>query len=257
MFFYSIFYLALLFVALLIDRSSCDTMTTEGDPCHVHLDHHRPHGPHAGGRCGRKGQIRPPRFAPGCAEIGTALFAAPCDTTRPLPTGLTATGHLSVARLHAAVRAAALERLRRHHGRFEKLSAAGSRTPGHPEYGYTPGVETTTGPLGQGFGNAVGMALAERMLAARYNRPGYDIVDHYTYVLASDGDMMEGIASEAASIAGHLKLHKLIVIYDDNKITIDGSTDLAFTESVADRFKAYGWSVETMTAMTWRPSRPP
>ncbi len=122
----------------------------------------------------------------------------------------------------------------------------GSRTPGHPEYGYTPGVETTTGPLGQGFGNAVGMALAKRMLAARYNRPGYDIVDHYTYVLASDGDMMEGIASEAASIAGHLKLHKLIVIYDDNKITIDGSTDLAFTQSVADRFKAYGWSVETV-----------
>src|SRR5690606_15737127 len=114
------------------------------------------------------------------------------------------------------------------------------------EYGVTPGVETTTGPLGQGIANAVGMALAERMLAARFNRPGYEIVDHYTYVLASDGDMMEGVASEAASLAGHLKLHKLIVIYDDNKITIDGSTDLAFTESVADRFKAYGWSVETV-----------
>jgi transketolase len=119
----------------------------------------------------------------------------------------------------------------------------GSKTPGHPEYGLTPGVEATTGPLGQGFGNAVGMAIAERALGARLNRPGYEIIDHYTYVLASDGDLMEGVASEAASLAGTLELGKLIVLYDDNGITIDGSTDLAFTEDVAARFRAYGWHV--------------
>ena len=105
----------------------------------------------------------------------------------------------------------------------------------------TPGVETTTGPLGQGLGNAVGMALAERMLAARF---GDELVDHRTYVLASDGDMMEGVASEAASLAGHLGLGKLIVLYDDNRITIDGTTELSFTEDVARRFEAYGWDVQ-------------
>ena len=120
----------------------------------------------------------------------------------------------------------------------------GSQTPGHPEYGHTAGVETTTGPLGQGFGNAVGMAIAEKHLAARFNRPGYEIIHHHTYVLASDGDLMEGVASEAASIAGHLELGKLIVFYDDNKITIDGSTELAFSEDVAKRFEAYGWHVQ-------------
>ncbi|MFH1723790.1 MAG: transketolase [Elusimicrobiota bacterium] len=120
----------------------------------------------------------------------------------------------------------------------------GSRTPGHPEPGLTPGVETVTGPLGQGLGNAVGMALAERWLAARYNRPGHEIVDHVTYVLASDGDMMEGISSEAASLAGHLRLGKLIVVYDDNKISIEGGTSLAFTEDVGARFKAFGWAVQ-------------
>lgn len=125
--------------------------------------------------------------------------------------------------------------------RFRQL---GSKTAGHPEYGLTPGVETTTGPLGQGFANAVGMAIAERMLAARYNRPGYEIFNHYTYVLAGDGCMMEGITSEAASLAGHLKLDRLIVFYDDNDISIEGSTDLAFTESVPDRFRAYGWHVQ-------------
>ncbi len=120
----------------------------------------------------------------------------------------------------------------------------GSKTPGHPEYGHTPGVETTTGPLGQGLANAVGFALAEAHLAAVFNRPNYPIVDHYTYVIASDGDMMEGIAHEAASLAGHLKLHKLIVLYDSNRISIDGSTDLTFTEDVGMRFQAYGWHVQ-------------
>lgn len=119
-----------------------------------------------------------------------------------------------------------------------------SKTPGHPECGHTSGVETTTGPLGQGFGNAVGMAIAEKHLAARFNRPNHAIVDHHTYVLASDGDLMEGVAAEASSIAGHLELGKLIVFYDDNEITIDGSTELAFSEDVAKRFEAYGWHVQ-------------
>ncbi|MBW1724499.1 MAG: transketolase, partial [Deltaproteobacteria bacterium] len=119
----------------------------------------------------------------------------------------------------------------------------GSKTPGHPELGYTPGVETTTGPLGQGFANAVGMAMAERHLAARFNRDEHEIVDHYTYVMCGDGDMMEGISSEAASLAGHLSLGRLICIYDDNKISIEGSTDICFTEDVALRFKAYNWHI--------------
>ncbi len=119
-----------------------------------------------------------------------------------------------------------------------------SQTPGHPEYGDTPGVETTTGPLGQGIANAVGMAMAEAHLAARYNRPGHEIVDHHTYVIASDGDMMEGVASEACSLAGHLGLGKLIVLYLDNSITIDGGTDLAFSENTGLRFDAYGWHVQ-------------
>ncbi|WP_053958451.1 transketolase [Sulfobacillus thermosulfidooxidans] len=117
----------------------------------------------------------------------------------------------------------------------------GSKTPGHPEYGHTPGVETTTGPLGQGFATGVGMAMAERYLAARYNRPDFPIIDHYTYAIVSDGDLMEGISSEAGSLAGHLKLNKLIYLYDDNHISIEGSTDIAFSENVLERFDAYGW----------------
>jgi len=117
----------------------------------------------------------------------------------------------------------------------------GSRTPGHPENHITPGVEVTTGPLGQGISNAVGMAIAEAHLAAKFNRPGFSVLDHYTYVIASDGDLMEGVASEACSLAGHLGLGKLIVLYDDNHISIDGSTDLAFTEDRMGRFSAYGW----------------
>ena len=119
-----------------------------------------------------------------------------------------------------------------------------SLTPGHPEYGETPGVETTTGPLGQGIGTAVGMAMAEAHLAARFNTPGHEIVNHYTYVIASDGDMMEGVASEACSLAGHLGLGRLIVIYLDNQVTIDGATDLAFSENTGLRFDAYGWHVQ-------------
>jgi transketolase len=123
----------------------------------------------------------------------------------------------------------------------------GSRTPGHPEYGQTPGVETTTGPLGQGFTNGVGMAIAAHHLAARVNRGDLAVVDHRIYGIVSDGDLMEGVASEAASLAGHLRLGRLIYLYDDNRISIDGSTDLAFTEDRARRFEAYGWHVAHVT----------
>ncbi|HKI95461.1 MAG TPA: transketolase, partial [Gemmatimonadales bacterium] len=120
----------------------------------------------------------------------------------------------------------------------------GSKTPGHPEYGHTPGVETTTGPLGQGIGNAVGMAIAAAHLAAVFNRPGEQIVDHRTYFIASDGDLMEGISHEVASLAGHLKLGRLIGFYDDNHITIEGNTSLAYSDDVTERFEAYGWHVQ-------------
>ena len=119
----------------------------------------------------------------------------------------------------------------------------GSMTPGHPEYGLTPGVEMTTGPLGQGFAHGVGMAIAERWLAEHYNRPGHEIINHYTYAIVSDGDLQEGVSSEAASLAGTLRLGKLIYLYDDNDISIEGNTDIAFAENVAQRFQAYGWHV--------------
>ncbi|MEO5642631.1 MAG: transketolase [Bacteroidia bacterium] len=122
----------------------------------------------------------------------------------------------------------------------------GSKAPGHPELGITPGVETTTGPLGQGFANGIGMAIAEAYLAARYNRPGFEMIDHHTYALVSDGDLMEGVASEAAALAGHLKLGKLIYLYDNNHITLASATPVTFTEDHALRFKAYGWHTVTV-----------
>ncbi len=149
-------------------------------------------------------------------------------------------GHASMllyALLHLCGYDLPLEELRR-------FRSWGSRTPGHPEHGRTPGVETTTGPLGQGLANAVGMAVAERLLAARFNRPGLEIVDHRVFAICSDGDLMEGISHEAASLAGHLRLGRLVVLYDDNRVTIDGPTDLATSEDVAARFRAYGWRVD-------------
>src|SRR5881275_1303951 len=121
-----------------------------------------------------------------------------------------------------------------------------SRTPGHPEYGLAPGVEITTGPLGQGFANGVGMAMGAAHLAAKFNQKKFELIDHYIYAIVSDGDLMEGVASEAASLAGHLKLGKLIYLYDDNKVTIEGFTDLAFSENVPKRFESYGWHTSTV-----------
>jgi transketolase len=121
-----------------------------------------------------------------------------------------------------------------------------SKTPGHPENFMTPGVEITTGPLGQGFANGVGMAMAQEHLAARFNQKGFPVIDHFIYNICSDGDLMEGVSYESASIAGHLKLKNLIYLYDDNRITIDGSTDLAFTEDVTGRFESIGWHVSVV-----------
>jgi transketolase len=179
----------------------------------------------------------------GCAEIGSVLFTEFLKHDPQDPTWfdrdrfVLSAGHGSMllySLLHLSGYKISLEDLRQ----FRQL---GSITPGHPEHGMTPGVETTTGPLGQGIANAVGMALAERLLEERFSE---ELVNHRTYVLASDGDLMEGVASEAASIAGHLKLGKLVVIYDDNGITIDGKTDISFTEDVGKRFEAYGWDVQ-------------
>src|SRR6476619_4943143 len=122
----------------------------------------------------------------------------------------------------------------------------GSKTPGHPEYGLTPGVEITTGPLGQGFANGVGMAMGAAHLAAKFNKEKFSLIDHYVYAIVSDGDLMEGVASEAASLAGHLKLGNLIYLYDDNHVTIEGFTDLAFSEDVPKRFQAYDWHTLTV-----------
>ncbi len=134
---------------------------------------------------------------------------------------------------------------------LEHFRQLGSKTPGHPEYGKTLGVETTTGPLGQGFATAVGMAMAERYLAARYNKPEFPLIRHYTYAIVSDGDLMEGLSAESASFAGHQKLSKLIYLYDDNHITIEGSTDLAFSEDVLARFRAYGWHTDRVEVGTY------
>jgi transketolase len=127
---------------------------------------------------------------------------------------------------------------------IKRFRQFGSRTPGHPEFGLTAGVDATTGPLGQGFANAVGMAIAERRLAAEFNQPGHHIIDHWTYMICSDGDLQEGIASEAASLAGHLRLGKLVALYDDNDIQLDGPTSMAWSEDVLARFEAYGWHVQ-------------
>jgi transketolase len=126
-------------------------------------------------------------------------------------------------------------------GDIKQFRQFGSKAPGHPERGHTPGVETTTGPLGQGFANAVGMAIAEAQLAGRYNRPGFEVIDHATYAIVSDGDLMEGVASEAASLAGHLRLGKLTCLYDDNRVTLAAGTDITFSEDRARRFEGYGW----------------
>lgn len=129
---------------------------------------------------------------------------------------------------------------------LKQFRQMGSKTPGHPEFGHTAGVEATTGPLGQGFAMAAGMAMAEAHLGAKYNRPAFPVIDHYTYVLCGDGDLMEGISSEAASLAGHLKLGKLIVLYDSNNISLDGGTEMTFTEKVQDRFRSFGWQTLTV-----------
>ena len=184
-----------------------------------------------------------PGLPMGLAELGALLYGEVLKHDPADPKWLDrdrlvlSAGHgcmLLYSLLHLSGYALSLEDLQA----FRQL---GSKTPGHPEFGMTPGVEVTGGPLGQGLANAVGMAIAETMLAAKFNTPKHKIVDHYTYVIASDGDMMEGVSSEAASLAGHLGLGKLIVFYDSNHITIEGSTDLAFSEDVLKRFESYGW----------------
>jgi transketolase len=181
----------------------------------------------------------------GCAELGAFLYgqALKHDPSDPAwidrDRFVLSAGHGSMflyAHLHLAGYAISLDDIKT----FRKI---GSKCAGHPEFGMAPGVETTTGPLGQGIATAVGMAIAESMLAARFNTARRKVIDHYTYVLVGDGCLEEGVASEASSLAGHLKLGKLIVFYDFNKITIDGSTELAFTEDTGKRYEAYGWQV--------------
>ncbi|MFW5994424.1 MAG: transketolase [Halanaerobiaceae bacterium] len=192
-----------------------------------------------------KAQSGHPGMPVGCAEIGTLLYTEMMEHNPQDPNWpdrdrfVLSAGHGSMllySLLHLSGYDLSLDDLKN----FRQLN---SPTAGHPEYGHAPGIETTTGPLGQGIANAVGMALAEEMLATKFNRPGYEIVDHYTYTIAGDGCMMEGVSSEAASLAGHLGLGKLIAFYDSNQISIEGSTDLAFTEDVAERFKSYDWQV--------------
>ncbi len=181
----------------------------------------------------------------GLAAVGWSLFTGPL---RHAPTDpdwpdrdrfVLSNGHASML-LYALLHLTGYDLPLSEIERFRQLH---SRTPGHPERGHTPGVEITTGPLGQGFANAVGFALAERMLAARYNRPGHEVIDHRTWFICSDGDLMEGISHEAASFAGHLGLERLVGIYDDNKISLDGPTSLSYDENVPMRFEAYGWRV--------------
>ncbi len=187
-----------------------------------------------------------PGLPMGCAELGALLYGDVMTYNPADPAWanrdrfVLSAGHGSMflySLLHLAGFGLPLTELRR----FRQV---GSKTPGHPEYGHTVGIETTTGPLGQGISNAVGMAIAERMAAATYNTDARTIIDHYTYALAGDGDMMEGVSSEASSLAGHLGLGRLIVFYDDNDISIDGSTDITFTEDVGARFQAYDWHVQ-------------
>ena len=186
-----------------------------------------------------------PGMPMGMAELGALLYGEvmrhdPSDPSWPNRDRLIlSAGHGSMflySLLHLAGYDVPLSQIKR----FRQI---GSITPGHPEYGMTPGVETTTGPLGQGLANAVGLAIAERMAAARYNTADHTVVDHSTYAIAGDGCLMEGITSEASSLAGHLGLGKLIVFYDNNGISIEGSTTIAFTEDTAARYRAYGWSV--------------
>ncbi len=182
----------------------------------------------------------------GTAPIGYLLFAEYLRHDPAAPTWpnrdryVQSAGHgsmLQYSLLHLAGYDLPMQELRRHR-------QYGSLTPGHPEHGHTPGVETTTGPLGQGIATAVGIALAEAHLAERYNRPGFELFDHRTFVIASDGDMMEGVASEASSFAGFHGLGKLVVLYDDNGVSIDGATDITFNEDVQARYRAYGWHVQ-------------
>ena len=184
-----------------------------------------------------------PGMPMGCAEVGAVLYGEILKHYNKEPNWIDrdrfvlSAGHGSMwlySLLYLTGYGMTMEDLQQ----FRQL---GSKTAGHPEYGFAAGIETTTGPLGAGFSNAVGMAVAEQMLAAKYNTADHKIIDHYTYALSGDGCMMEGISSEAASFAGHQKLGKLIVFYDSNHITIEGSTDLAFSEDVPTRFSAYGW----------------
>src|SRR2546422_575546 len=189
-----------------------------------------------------------PGMPMGMAEIAVALWKRhlrhnPANPAWPdRDRFVLSNGHGSMllySLLHLTGYALPMDELRR----FRQLH---SRTPGHPERGLAPGVETTTGPLGQGIANAVGMALAERLLAAEFNRPGHAIVDHHTYVFIGDGCMMEGISHEACSLAGTFGLGKLIVLYDDNGISIDGETKGWFTDDTPQRFAAYGWRVQAI-----------
>ena len=195
-----------------------------------------------------------PGLPMGCAELGALIFGEILNHYPALPGWdnrdrfVLSAGHGSMllySLLHLSGYAVSLEDIKA----FRQL---GSLTPGHPEYRHTPGVETTTGPLGQGFTNAVGMAIAERLLAARFNTSEFNLIDYHIYALASDGDLMEGVSQEAASLAGHLGLGKLIVFYDSNRITIEGSTDLAFSDDVIMRFKSYHWNTAEADAYDYQ-----